>query len=155
MSSTVITADQFLAILQGNRRLTRKVMAAFPADAFTTFSVGGMRPMGGIARELLAMGGPMIRGFATDEWTPFDMDRTPLPQADVLAAWDANTAIIDAHWAGLVAKGFDREVTLYGQWTFPVRAHLQYILENEIHHRAQGYAYLRALGIEPPPFWER
>ena len=26
---------------------------------------------------------------------------------------------------------------------------------NEIHHRGQGYVYLRALGIEPPPFYER
>ena len=24
-----------------------------------------------------------------------------------------------------------------------------------VHHRGQGYVYLRALGIEPPPFWER
>jgi uncharacterized damage-inducible protein DinB len=26
---------------------------------------------------------------------------------------------------------------------------------NEIHHRGQGYVYLRTLGIEPPPFYER
>ena len=30
-----------------------------------------------------------------------------------------------------------------------------YVIDNEIHHRGQGYVYLRALGIEPPPFWER
>ncbi|NLG08337.1 MAG: damage-inducible protein DinB, partial [Deinococcales bacterium] len=32
---------------------------------------------------------------------------------------------------------------------------VQYAIDNEIHHRAQGYVYLRALGVEPPPFWER
>ena len=25
-----------------------------------------------------------------------------------------------------------------------------YVIDNEIHHRGQGYVYLRALGIEPP-----
>ena len=29
---------------------------------------------------------------------------------------------------------------------------LTYALENEIHHRAQGYVYLRLLGLEPPAF---
>jgi uncharacterized damage-inducible protein DinB len=29
------------------------------------------------------------------------------------------------------------------------------VIDNEIHHRGQGYVYLRALGIEPPPFCER
>jgi uncharacterized damage-inducible protein DinB len=32
---------------------------------------------------------------------------------------------------------------------------IQYVIDNEIHHRGQGYVYLRELGIEPPPFWER
>ena len=31
----------------------------------------------------------------------------------------------------------------------------QEVIDNEIHHRGQGYVYLRALGIEPPPFYER
>jgi hypothetical protein len=30
-----------------------------------------------------------------------------------------------------------------------------YWIDNEIHHRGQGYVYLRALGVEPPPFYER
>jgi uncharacterized damage-inducible protein DinB len=30
-----------------------------------------------------------------------------------------------------------------------------YVIDNEIHHRAQGYVYLRAMGIAPPPFYER
>ena len=32
---------------------------------------------------------------------------------------------------------------------------LLYVIENEIHHRGQGYVYLRSLGIEPPAFWDR
>ena len=30
-----------------------------------------------------------------------------------------------------------------------------YVIDNEVHHRGQGYVYLRAMGIEPPPFYER
>ena len=30
-----------------------------------------------------------------------------------------------------------------------------YTIDNEIHHRGQGYVYLRALGLEPPAFYER
>ncbi len=152
---TMLTADQFLAHYQGHRRLTRKTIALFPADQFTTFSVGGMRPYGGIVKEMLAMGGPMIKAFATDEWGVWDNDTTPVSQADALAQWDEGTALIDQHWAGLVDRGFDREVVLYGQWPGKVSSHLLYLLDNEIHHRAQGYTYLRALGITPPQFWER
>ena len=32
---------------------------------------------------------------------------------------------------------------------------LVYCIENEIHHRGQGYVYLRQLGVDPPHFWER
>lgn len=101
------------------------------------------------------MGGPIIKSFATDVWGTWDEDRTPLAQADALAQWDAGTALIEQYWPGLVAKGFDREITIFGQWPGTVRSHLLYLLDNEIHHRAQLYTYLRALGIEPPAFWER
>jgi uncharacterized damage-inducible protein DinB len=37
----------------------------------------------------------------------------------------------------------------------PIYDLLLYIVDNEIHHRGQGYVYLRELGIEPPPFYER
>jgi uncharacterized damage-inducible protein DinB len=30
-----------------------------------------------------------------------------------------------------------------------------YFLDNEIHHRGQGYVYLRELGVEPPAFYQR
>jgi uncharacterized damage-inducible protein DinB len=39
--------------------------------------------------------------------------------------------------------------------TWANRDRLLYMVDNEIHHRAQGYVYLRLLGIEPPAFYER
>jgi uncharacterized damage-inducible protein DinB len=37
----------------------------------------------------------------------------------------------------------------------PVSVGILYLVDNEVHHRAQGYVYLRSLGIEPPMFWDR
>jgi uncharacterized damage-inducible protein DinB len=46
-------------------------------------------------------------------------------------------------------------VTAFGQYTGALHDLILYVIDNEIHHRGQGYVYLRALGIEPPPFYER
>lgn len=35
-------------------------------------------------------------------------------------------------------------MTAFGQWTMPGHDLLLYIVDNEIHHRGQGYVYLRA-----------
>jgi uncharacterized damage-inducible protein DinB len=43
----------------------------------------------------------------------------------------------------------------FGQCEGTVHDLVLYAIDNEIHHRGQGYVYLRALGIEPPPFCER
>jgi uncharacterized damage-inducible protein DinB len=150
-----LNSDALRAHMQGHRNLTRRVIAAFPADQFETFSVGGMRPFGSIVRELLAMSGSFVKAFATDEWGEWDQDRTPISQAAALATWDANTAIIDQYWEQMATLGLDRHVVIFGQWPGTITSHLFYMIDNEIHHRAQGYVYLRALGIEPPPFWER
>ncbi|HEU4878313.1 MAG TPA: DinB family protein [Gemmatimonadaceae bacterium] len=37
----------------------------------------------------------------------------------------------------------------------PIYGLINYIIDNEVHHRGQGYVYLRSLGIEPPPFYVR
>jgi uncharacterized damage-inducible protein DinB len=43
----------------------------------------------------------------------------------------------------------------FGQWEMTIYGLLFYLVDNEIHHRGQGYVYLRSLGIEPPAFYER
>ncbi len=46
-------------------------------------------------------------------------------------------------------------MTAFGRYPGLVYDLLLYVIDNEIHHRDQGCVYLRALGIEPPPFYER
>ncbi|HEX8359682.1 MAG TPA: DinB family protein [Longimicrobium sp.] len=151
---SVITPEGLLEHWQGHRRLTRRVIEAFPEDQLNTFSVGGMRPFGLLVLELLVMGAPMARGVATGEWDG-SFDREPLAKAELLRQWDEGTEQINSYWAQIRPETFHETLTAFGQYTDRASTLLLYVIDNEIHHRGQGYVYLRALGIEPPPFWER
>jgi uncharacterized damage-inducible protein DinB len=149
-----ITPDALLAHWQGHRRLTRRVIDAFPDDKLFTFSVGGMRPFGVLAQEMLSMGAPMVRGVATGEWK-MPTNRDPLPKQEILRLWDESTREIESLWAQIPATRFRETVTAFGQYTGVLHDSMLYVIDNEIHHRGQGYVYLRALGIEPPGFFDR
>jgi uncharacterized damage-inducible protein DinB len=149
----VITPEGLLHHWQGHRRLTRRVITAFPEDKLFTFSVGSMRPFGVMALELLAMAEPMVRGLVTGEWEY--AARESLPRTRLLELWDQGTERINELWPRIPPERFGETATAFGQYTGPVYELLLYVIDNEIHHRGQGYVYLRALGIEPPPFWER
>ena len=153
-SPVVISADAFLAYWQGHRRLTRRVIAAFPADEFGTLSIGGMRPFSAIAAELLGMAVPTAQGVLTGEWKEYAVAKLT-SQADILKAWDESTAELDRIFPQIPMERFQETITAFGQWTMPGHDLFLYVIDNEIHHRGQGYVYLRALGIEPPHFWER
>lgn len=153
-STVFITPEALLQHWQGHRRLTRRVIEAFPEDQLFTFSVAGMRPFGMLALEMLAMAEPMVRGVVTDEWNT-SFGREALPRDELLREWDASTEQIDQLWAQIPAGKFQEEITAFGQYTGKAYDLLLYVIDNEVHHRGQGYVYLRALGIEPPPFWER
>jgi uncharacterized damage-inducible protein DinB len=149
-----ISTPALLAHWQGHRRLTRRVIDAFPEDKLNTFSVGGMRPFGTLALEFLGMAEPTVRGILTSEWNKFEHPAAPT-KADILRLWDETTAAIDRLWPQIPVERFQETMTAFGQW--PGKGHelVLYVMDNEIHHRGQGYVYLRALGIEPPPFYER
>ena len=153
-TGTALTPDAMRQHWQAHRRLTRRMIEAFPEDQLFTFSIGGMRPFGAMAMEMRSMAAPMVRGAVTGDWTT-SWDRDPVPKAELLRGWDADTAEIDTLWAQLPAERFQETMTAFGQYTGPLHELLFYCIDNEIHHRGQGYVYLRALGIEPPPFWER
>ena len=152
--ASFITPDALLSHWQGHRRVTRRVLDAFPDDALFTFTIGGMRPFGALTLEFLSMGVPMMRGLATGDWTT-SADRDPRPKTDLLAAWDEQTRELDALWGQIPPARFHETATAFGQYTGPVHDLILYVIDNEIHHRGQGFVYLRALGIEPPAFYDR
>jgi uncharacterized damage-inducible protein DinB len=151
--SVVLSRAQFLEQWRGHRTLTRRVIEAFPEDQLFSFSAGGMRPFGVIAWELHGVADDTLRGLGTGDWT-MAQKTPPSSKAALLEAWDALDASLEARFLGIAPEQFTKVHQL--PW-FPMvgYATLLYMLDNEIHHRGQGYVYLRLLGIEPPPFWER
>lgn len=150
----VITPEQLLEHWQGHRRLTRRVIEAFPDDALFQFSIGGMRPFSTLVMEFIGMAVPILRGEITGEWTYSDAGK-PETKADLLRLWDDTTEEINRLWPDIPPHRFQEIDTAFGQWTMPGYAMILCAIDNEIHHRGQGYVYLRSLGIEPPPFYER
>lgn len=152
--SPFISSDALLEHWQGHRRLTRRVIDAFPDDKLFTFAVGGMRPFGALAMEMLAMATPMVQGTVTNHWGQFRA-RDDGSKGEVLRLWDQSTEEINKLWPQIPPARFHESITAFGQYTGRTYDLLLYVIDNEIHHRGQGYVYLRALGIAPPPFYER
>ncbi len=149
-----ITPDALLSHWQAHRRLTRRVIQAFPDDKLFTFSVGGMRPFGALALEFITMAVPMVQGAVSGDWNA-STNREPRPKEELLRLWDESTERLDALWPQIPPERFQESLTAFGQYPGVLHDLILYVIDNEIHHRGQGYVYLRALGIEPPPFYDR
>ena len=152
----VITPEALLDHWQGHRRLTRRLIEAFPEDKLFSYSVGGMRPFAQLAIEMIRMAGPGINGIVSRKWEHFDDKKgAPTTKEGLLKLWDETTEEINTLWPQIEPGRFQEIDVAFGQWEGPVYWTLFYFIDNEIHHRGQGYVYLRTLGIEPPPFWDR
>lgn len=152
----VITAAELLHHWQGHRTLTRRVIEAFPENEFFSFSIGGMRPFAAMVMELLGIAVPalseIISGRITELNEQFEHGNR---KENLLQMWDEATEEINALFKQIPAERFHDTINLFGKYEGTVWSSLFYFIENEIHHRAQGYVYLRALDIEPPFFWDR
>lgn len=161
IATPVINAEQLLHNWQGHRKLSRRVLDAFPEKELFEFSIGGMRTYDGLAKEMLGLPSAGINGMATGKWetTPeldhFNEGESIKTKADLLAAWDNVTEQIDQLWPQIPASHFAERVAAFGMYENTIIDTILYLMDNEIHHRGQGYVYLRALGIEPPTFWDR
>ena len=154
-----LTTDELLEHWQGHRRLTRRVIEAFPEDKLFAFQPAPpMRPFGALALELIHMVGPTLEGMASGRWENPDWEAVAREQETkkgVLALWDEDTEQLNSRWPALPETTFREVHNAFGQWTMPGYALILYLIDNEIHHRGQGYVYLRGLGLEPPAFYER
>lgn len=146
---------------QEHRRLTRRVIEVFPEDKLFTYSVGGMRPFAQLAMEMITIAQPGVYGMATRNWSVPNRPEInftlppPATKAELLKLWDETTEVIDTVWSKITAERFQELDKSFGMYEGKVWWHYFYFVENEVHHRGQGYVYLRSLGIEPPAFWDR
>lgn len=156
-----ITSAQLLNHWQGHRNLTRRMIEKFPEDQMFTFSIGGMRTFAELVKEMLEIAYPGAKGIATGEWGEFGNIAPGIDikgadtKAKLLAIWDWTTDEINKLWPSISDDRYQVDEVSFGVYEGRIYSHLQYFVDNEIHHRGQGYVYLRALGIEPPFFWER
>lgn len=154
-SPAILTSSQLLELWLGNRQLTMRVLDAFPEKELFEFSIGGMRTAADMASELLQMGAAMVKGVATGDWAELQAENPHRDKSALLAAWQDDLASIEQTLPQVTAEQFRAEHTAFGFYTTSGLNQFLYSLENETHHRGQMYVYLRALGIEPPAFYER
>jgi len=133
----LLTPEALLTNFKDVRALTRKVIEAFPEKDLFEFNIANLRPFSGMVEEFLRVMDYLFK------------ERF---QEKLLALWDRATEILDREWKEV--GDFTQPLTIY-QMTFSFAQWILYFIENESHHRGQGYTYLRALHIEPPFFWGR
>lgn len=152
----IISKDQLLSHWQGHRTLSRRTLEKFPEKELFEFTIGGMRTYADLVKEMLAIAAPSAKGLETGEWEPLEEEKKELKTKEgLLKAWDEATELINKSWSNIPEEVFQKQVVAFGQYESSGYQLVAYAIENEVHHRGQGYVYLRALGIEPPFFWER
>ena len=160
-ATPIISSQALMEHWQGHRRLTRRVIEAFPEEHFYTFSIGGMRTFAELIMELTGIAAPGVRGVVTGSWETEGeafLDHsanTPATKAGILALWDQITDQMNAVWPDMKAERFQETDSAFGMYENTVINSVLYFIDNEIHHRGQAFVYLRALGVEPPAFWDR
>ena len=149
----LLTPEALLTNLKDVRALTRNVIEAFLEKELFEFSVANLRPFSQMVEEFLMITNYIFTETLHEKHTPFYTEgQFPTTKAEVLALWDRATEILDREWKEV--GNYTQSLTIY-QMTFSCAQWILYAIENESHHRGQGYTYLRALNIEPPFFWAR
>lgn len=155
MTYPILSKDELLAWFMDHRALTRKVIQAFPEHDLFHFSIGGMRPFAQMVQELLAIARPGFESIVSGEIQEFNESLGFTTKDELLNQWDADTPILKELIQQISEEDFLKRFNLFGQYENRNIDSFLYFIENEIHHRGQAYVYLRALGIEPPAFWDK
>ena len=154
-ATSIITTESLLNHWHGHRALTRRVIEAFPEKELFGFSIGSIRTFAQLTHELISIGAPAIKAIVNREISTYAEPEGLDTKAKILEQWDKDTQTINQYWPQLKEEEFDETFNLFGQYEFPIIQNILYFIDNEIHHRGQGYVYLRALNIDPPFFWDR
>ena len=154
--ASVIMPEELLKHWQGHRRLTRKLIEAFPEKEFFEYSIGGMRPFAAMVKELLAIAVPGLVEIVGGEAKALNENASAAnTKEDLLAQWDEATERLNHYFRQIPTERFGEQIVLFGQYPGTVVSSILYFIDNEIHHRGQAYVYMRSLGVEPHPFWDR
>lgn len=156
--NALLDPARLLEILEGNRSLTLRTIEAFSEEKLFRYSPAEpLRPFAEMVKELLHLELAFVRGIATGEWVLEEPYQVVQAKEELLRACVAVREQTRAYWPSITTERLliVEADPFFGAGEQVLFARLFYALENEIHHRAQGYIYLRMLGTEPPFFWER
>jgi uncharacterized damage-inducible protein DinB len=160
--TALMTSAQLLEHWQEHRRLTRRTINAFPETDFFEYSIGGMRPFAKLVSEMLDLAEYGIEGIVSGTWKPIyelphhGNNKLPLDtKEEFLQKWDEVTELLNKSWNKISQERFKTVEMAFGAFEGTNFSSIMYFIDNEIHHRGQGTVYLRALGIEPPAFYDR
>ncbi|PTA68766.1 DinB family protein [Deinococcus arcticus] len=140
----------------GHHHLTARTLALYPDEALLTFSPAPpLRSFGAMLWEVHGQTGYVLQGLRSGIWgEPRWSAPTGRDPAALRAAWAAQTAQLARELPGVPDAAYlGAHRTGWGELS-GLDAALGAV-DNQVHHRAQGYVYLRALGLEPPEFWDR
>jgi len=160
----LVTRDRFFEAWEANRRLTLKTIEAFPEDKLFGYTpVEPLRSFGSMLLEVAYLELDYMRGIATGEWVltspskAFAQRPGAESRAKLLDLFHEVRGRTRDWWAGVTVERLltTEPDPFFGAPPDMMIQRLEYAVENEIHHRAQGYVYLRLLGIEPPAFYDR
>ena len=155
-TAQAVSSEELLAHYQGHRNLTRRTIAAFPEKEFFSHKIGGMRTFAEMTMELLGIAGPGMQEIVSGNTAPLNEKvEHGNSKAKILELWDEATEQINVLWPQIPYGRFQEKITLFGMYEGTVLSSIFYFIDNEIHHRGQGFVYLRSLGVEPPAFYER
>src|SRR6476620_2441772 len=112
--TVVLAPEALLDHWQGHRRVTRRMIEAFPEDKLFTHSVGGMRTFGELAGEMLGMAVPIASGVASGKWGQW-AESKPTTKSEVLKQWDESTAELDRVFKTIPPHRFQEVDTAFGE----------------------------------------
>jgi uncharacterized damage-inducible protein DinB len=150
----LLTLEQFYTHWQGHRQLTIRTIEAFPEDKLFSYKVEPMRTFGEIANEIITVETYTLDGIVSKNWS-WKQGEALTSKDALLASFMQRESSVKELWSKLSLERIQAVEKDAMELTWSNRDRLLYMIDNEIHHRAQGYVYLRLLGTEPPAFYER
>ncbi|TDQ36116.1 DinB family protein [Aureibacillus halotolerans] len=153
-----MTKEEFMERWEGNRRLTIRTVEAFAEEPLFNYTpTEGLRPFSAMMIEILIIEKAYMQGIALDHWeftNPYENINT---KEELLKACEEVREETRTLWPSISPEHFStvKDDPFFGSGEQRHIDRFLYALENENHHRGQGFIYLRMLGIEPPAFYLR
>jgi len=136
--------------------VTMRAIERIPADQMDAHPIPNMRSVKELVDHmyvyLRGFPGAVLRGELREEDTPTHFHEFKTPR-DLLVYARESFRIADQAVAQLQDKHLEQTVPTFFGKEYSGGGLLQIAYDEHLHHRGQFYAYLRALGIEPPFIW--